>query len=264
MTAHEQFADDLALYALDALDNAQRALIEEHLESCVSCRRELESLRGDMALLALSTSGSHAPQRSRERLMAAIAAERPVAVPERSAGAVNARGWFGWLGWMAAALMLVAGATLVNDSRGKKEALQREIADLQNKTAAQDAELRHVRDEFGAFFGPNAQTVTLVVAKDHPQPQGKAIYVESSGKLLFVASNLPALPDDKAYELWLLPSTGNPLPAGVFRPDAKGSGVVVNPPLGAGVSAKGFAITVEPKEGSAAPTTTPMMVGLVG
>jgi len=264
MTAHEQFADDLALYALDALDSTQREMLEEHLDSCASCRRELESLRGDMALLALSTAGPHPPQRSRDRLMAAIAAEQPAVVPTRSAGAISVRGWFGWLGWMAAAAMLVAAATLVNDTRGKNEALQGEIAGLQTKTAAQDAELQRVRDEFAKFSGPDAQSVTLVVAKDHPQPQGKAIYVQSSGKLLFVASNLPALPDDKAYELWLLPSVGNPLPAGVFRPDAKGSGVVVNPPLGAGVSAKGFAITVEPKEGSAAPTTTPMMVGLVG
>jgi len=261
MTAHEQFADDLALYALDALDDTQRAVVEQHVESCAACRRELESLRGDMALVALSTSGPHPPQRSRERLMAAMAAERPAVVPTRSAGAAGA--WFGWLGWMAAAVMLVAGATLVNDSRGKNEALQREIAGLQTKTAAQDAELQRVRDSFTAFTGPGAQPVTLVVTNSHPQPQGKAIYVQSSGRLLFVANNLPALPDDKAYELWLLPSTGNPLPAGVFRPDAKGSSVVVNPPLAAGVSAKGFAITVEPKEGSAAPTTKPVMVGLV-
>src|SRR5437588_9707814 len=94
-------------------------------------------------------------------------------------------------------------------------------------------------------------------------PHGKALDVQSSGKLLFLGSNLPALPDDKAYELWVLPATGNPLPAGVFRPDNKGSGLVVNPPLSAGIAAKGFAITVEPKEGSAAPTTKPVMVGLV-
>ncbi len=195
--------------------------------------------------------------------MSAIAAERPAVVPTRSAGAASARAWLGWLGWMAAAVLLVAGATLVNDARGRNEELQREIAGLQNKTAAQDAELQRVRNEFAAFSGPEAKPVTLEVPNGHPQPQGKAIYVESSGKLLFVANNLPALPDDKAYELWVLPSNGNPLPAGVFRPDAKGSGVVVNPPLSAGVSAKGFAITIEPKEGSAAPTTKPMMVGLV-
>ena len=262
MAAHEQFVDDLALYALDALDGAQKAAVEEHVVTCAACRRELESLRGDMALLTLSASGPHPPQRSRDRLMSAIAAERPGAAPMQTTA--SSGGWFGRLGWMAAAVVLFAGALLMNEAREKNAALQRELAGLQTNTAAQDAELQRVRDEFAAFSGPNAQRVTLVLAKDHPQPQGKAIYVESSGRLLFIASNLPALPEDRAYELWLLPSIGNPVPAGVFRPDGKGSGVVVNPPLNAGVSAKGFAITIEPKEGSAAPTTKPMMVGLVG
>jgi hypothetical protein len=162
---------------------------------------------------------------------------------------------------MAAALVFIAGAVLIQDAKQQNAGLRSEIAGLQTKTAAQDAERERIRREFAEFTGPGAHSVTLVVAPNHPQPQGKAIYVQSSGKLLFVASDLPALPDDKAYELWLLPSTGNPVPAGVFRPDPKGSGVVVNPPLSAGVSAKGFAITVEPKQGSAAPTTKPMMVG---
>lgn len=261
MAAHEQFADDLALYALDALDGAQKTAVEQHVETCAACRRELETLRGDMALLALSAFGPHPPQRSRDRLMQAIAAERPTAAPERATA--SSGGWFGRLGWMAAALVVLAAAFVVSDAHEKNAALQHEIAGLQTRTAAQDAELQRVRDEFAAFTGPSAQPVNLTLPKDHPQPQGKAIYVESSGKLLFIANNLPALPQDRAYELWLLPSTGNPVPAGVFRPDSKGSGVVVNPPLSAGVSAKGFAITIEPKEGSAAPTTKPMMVGLV-
>jgi len=259
MAAHEQFAEDLALYALDALDVSQKAAVAQHVETCVACRQELETLRGDMALLALSAVGPHPPRRSRDRLMSAIAAERPAVASERAASS----GWFGRLGWIAAALVLVTGALLVNDANEKNAGLQREIAGLKTKTAAQEAELERVRTEFAAFQGPEAKSVTLEIPKGHPQPQGKAIYVESSGKLLFVANNLPALPDDKAYELWVLPSKGNPVPAGVFRPDAKGSGVLVNPPLAAGVSATGFAITVEPKEGSAAPTTKPMMVGLV-
>jgi anti-sigma-K factor RskA len=262
MAAHEQFGDDLALYALDALAGPQKAALEQHVETCAACRRELESLRGDTALLALSASGPHPPQRSRDRLLSALAAERPRAVPERAGS--SAGGWFGRLGWMAAALVLIAGAVLVNDAKETNAALQREITGLQAKTAAQDAERERLRSAFAEFTGPGALPVTLVVAKSRPQPQGKAIYVQSSGKLLFVASNLPALPDDKAYELWLLPDTGNPVPAGVFRPDPKGSGVVLNPPLNAGVSAKGFALTVEPKQGSVAPTTKPMMVGFVG
>ncbi len=262
MAVHEQFAEDLALYAMDALEGSQKAAVEQHVATCAGCRRELEALRGDMALLAISASGPHPPQRSRDRLMSAMAAERPAVVPERAA--VSSGRWFGRLGWMAAAVAVVAGALLMNDAKEKSAALQSEIAGLQRKTAQQDAELQRVRSEFEAFTGPTAQAVTLVVAANRPLPQGKAIYVQSSGKLLFVASNLPALPDDKAYELWVLPAVGSPLPAGVFRPDAKGGGVVVNPPLNAGVAAKGFAITIESKEGSPVPTTKPMMVGLVG
>src|ERR1700675_1989703 len=112
MAAHEQFAEDLALYAMDALDGSQRAAVEQHVETCSPCRSELETLRGDMALLALSASGPHPPQRSRDRLMSTVAAEKPVIAAERAT--VSSGGWFGRLGWMAAALVLHAGALLMN------------------------------------------------------------------------------------------------------------------------------------------------------
>ena len=54
MSAHEQFADDLALLALGTLQGDERVALEKHLEGCSDCRRELERLRGDTALLALS------------------------------------------------------------------------------------------------------------------------------------------------------------------------------------------------------------------
>ena len=82
MKTHEQFADDLALYALEELAGAERQEIEEHLESCAACRRELQALRGDLGLLGLSASGPQPPARSKERLMRAIAAEpRGVSAP---------------------------------------------------------------------------------------------------------------------------------------------------------------------------------------
>jgi anti-sigma-K factor RskA len=103
--------------------------------------------------------------------------------------------------------------------------------------------------------------VTLVAAKTPPQPQGKAIYLKDRSSLIFLANNMPVLPAQKAYELWLIPKTGNPIPAGVFKPDAHGSATVVNPPLPAGVEAKAFAITVEPESGSSTPTMPIVMVG---
>jgi hypothetical protein len=47
----------------------------------------------------------------------------------------------------------------------------------------------------------------------------------------------------------------------MFKPDARGSATVVEPPLPGGVEAKAFAITVEPEQGSSAPTMPIVMMG---
>jgi anti-sigma-K factor RskA len=119
-------------------------------------------------------------------------------------------------------------------------------------------ELRRVA---APLLEPETQRVTLVAAKTPPQPQGKAFYLRKRNSLVFLASNMPALPAHKAYELWLIPTSGNPIPAGLFKPDPRGSATVVNPPLPAGVEAKAFAITVENEAGSQTPTSPILMTG---
>jgi len=115
-----------------------------------------------------------------------------------------------------------------------------------------------------ALTSADAAHFTLVASKSPPQPQGKAIYQRNTGTLVFLASNMPELPPQKTYELWLIPARGTPVPAGLFRPDTHGSAAVIKPPLPTGIEAKTFAITVEPESGSAAPTSTPIMVGIGG
>ena len=100
-----------------------------------------------------------------------------------------------------------------------------------------------------------------MAAQAPPQPQGKAIYMRDRSSLIFLASNMPVLPPQKAYELWLIPTSGAPIPAGVFKPDARGSATVIEPPLPAGIEAKTFAITVEPEQGSSTPTMPIVMAG---
>ena len=72
MRDHRQFADDLALYALHELPSSDAAEFREHLKDCVQCRRELEEINSQMAMLALSSVASAPPQRSRARLLQAI------------------------------------------------------------------------------------------------------------------------------------------------------------------------------------------------
>jgi anti-sigma-K factor RskA len=252
MSAHEQFADDLALLALEALQGDERVTLEKHLEGCSSCRSELERLRGDLALLALSASGPAPPRRSRERLLKAIAKE-PRA---QKIGAARRSSWT-HLPWLAAAaLLLVAGFFWQQSDR-----LAQRVARLRDESAQQQAQLERAREVVSTLTSTDALRVTLVAAQAPPQPQGKAIYVRERSSLIFLASNMPALPPQRSYELWLIPTNGAPIPAGMFKPDARGSATVVEPPLPGGVEAKAFAITVEPEQGSSAPTMPIVMMG---
>jgi hypothetical protein len=161
------------------------------------------------------------------------------------------------LGWAATAAVIVFAASLWKENANLKESLASSGAQ-----AAQSArELDDLRRIAAPIIAPEAQRITLVSVKTPPQPQGKAFYLRNRSNLLFVANNMPALPPQKAYELWLIPVQGAPIPAGVFKPDAHGSATVVNPPLPAGTEAKAFAITVENEAGANTPTMPIVMMG---
>ncbi len=268
MSGHEQFADDLALYALDALQGEDRARVDAHLATCAVCQLELEQLRGDTALLALSAAGPRPPQRARKILLDAVAREvRVVPTPAqeaRKAGApspveipASGRSWWGWLGWAATAAVVVFALSLWREN----SALRENLASMSSRAVESRRELEELRRVAAPILDPETQRVTLVSTKAAPQPQGKAFYLRSRSTLVFLANNMPALPPRKAYELWLIPVSGAPIPAGVFKPDAHGSASVVNPVLPAAVEAKAFAITVENDTGASAPTMPILMVG---
>ena len=208
-----------------------------------------------MALLALSTSGPVPPSRSRQRLQDAIGKEPR---GRRASTAAQKSNWWTWaLPWAAAAALAIVAVVFWRNNAQLREI----VAGLQQQSDEQKAELQKARDVVMTLTATDAMRVTLVAAKTPAQPQGKAIYVRDRSSLIYLATNLPPLPQGKAYEMWLIPVSGAPVPAGVFRPDPRGSATVVNPPLPPRAEAKAFAITVEPEQGSSSPTSQPVMVG---
>ncbi|HEY6764169.1 MAG TPA: anti-sigma factor [Candidatus Sulfotelmatobacter sp.] len=270
MSGHEQFAEDLALYALGAMEGNERAVLEQHLAGCPGCRLELEQLRGDGALLSLAAAGAQPPLRARQRLLDAIARE-PKSVAGSSASprevisretndrsaATRPRSWWGVLGWAAAVAVLVFAASLWKEN----ESLKREVRNSRGIIGQQTLQLDAAQKFVDTMTNPAGQHFTLVAAKAPPQPQGKAFYLKNRRSLVFLATNMPQLPPQKAYELWLIPVQGKPIPAGVFKPDARGSATLTNPPLPPGTEAKAFAITVENEAGAEAPTSPIIMMG---
>jgi len=109
---------------------------------------------------------------------------------------------------------------------------------------------------------PKAQRVTLTLTQHAADPSGHAIYLPDRGALLFQAENLKPLGPGKTYELWVIPADGKaPVPAGVFKPDARGYASVVLPQLPPGIAAKAFGVTIENDPGALTPTMPIVLAG---
>ncbi|WP_348264715.1 anti-sigma factor [Telmatobacter sp. DSM 110680] len=257
--------EDLVLYAMQAMRSHELAAVRVHLDRCAECRQALAEVNGDLALLAVSVDPKPLPEGARERSIARMTSE-----PSQAAGAGSsvigidskrpARHAAVWIGWLAAAASLLFAFSQEQKVRSLNEQLAQ-----QQQAAAQQAEANaRAKQVLDVLTAPTANRVLLTAAKAKPEPSGRAVYLAESGGLVFQASDLAQLAQDKAYELWVIPANGQaPIAAGTFRPDAAGSASVLMPPLPKGVPAKAFGVTIEKAEGSATPTTPIILVGAV-
>ena len=258
MKTHEQFAEDLPLYALEELSGGDRQDLEQHLETCAACRREVQFLRNDLSLLALAAAGPRPPARSKDRLMRAIAAEPRGSSAPAAPPRVRRRG----LSWalvpaLIALGLLVWAGTLYRQNEGLRNNLA-SMAALYNNTTAQ---LTQAQERLRLLSAPDAIQVSLSPQAEPRKPHATAIYSPSQKRLMLMASNLAPAPPGKAYELWLIPMEGAPMPAGMFRPDQNGNAVMMDHIMPEGVVAKAFAVTLEDAAGSDKPTSPILIVG---
>ena len=255
--------EDLALHALKALTAEESAAVRTHVAECEVCRAELAAAMGDLALVALSVDAQPLPDGARDRFLARIAedAKQDAAptlakiIPFNPArvGKVSV-----WAPRVAVAALLIIAAGLSWEVMHLDMRLRRETVALR-RLAEKNAKAQAVVDVLTA---PAAQRVLLTAAKTPPAPTGRAVYLPSTGALVFQGNNLASIPADKTYELWVIPANGAaPIPAGLFRPDASGNASVVLPELPKGVPAKAFGVTVEKASGSDTPTAPILLAG---
>ncbi|MBB5339222.1 anti-sigma factor [Tunturiibacter gelidoferens] len=286
-------SEDLALFAMQLLPPEEMAEIAAYVERSADARRELAEIQGDLAVYAHTVDMQSPSAEARERLMKQVGREKK-AIPidrqaeaaatvssstsaaaaegfGRGAGSIYSteeeppkRGFAGrvlpWVGWAVAAGLAVAAGDLYKERETLRSAVTEQTSRIDHLTA-DAAAARQVLD---AITDSSALRVTLNVKGAPPAvPQGRATYVASKGTLIFLAANLQPLQPSKTYELWLIPAGEgqNPIPAGTFRPDARGNASVIMPPLPKGVEAKAFGVTVEDEGGAATPTLPIILVG---
>lgn len=128
---HGDRHDELAAYALGALDERERARLESHLDECERCRAYLQWLRPAVDVLPASVEQLAPPPRLQSRLMDAVRADVRRERRERRgrATAENGRSWRGLVlrpaVGIAAAIAVVIGGVVgyvVHDSGGGEPA----------------------------------------------------------------------------------------------------------------------------------------------
>lgn len=252
MRDHQQTTEDLVLYALRELPSEQASEMQRHLDDCPECRRELDAINSDMALLALSTVASAAPQRARQRLLNAVKAE-----PRRARTFVMRRPWWTFVPSFAAVLVAAFGLMLWRENvslRHRLEAAQQKSDDIEGA-------LQRSKLVLDALTSPQSTHFALVATKAQPVPEGRASYMQETGTLVFTAQHLQPLPPEKTYQMWLIPANGSaPMPCGTFKPDNSGTATLVMSNM-ENVTPKMFAVTIEAEGGSETPTMPIVMAG---
>jgi anti-sigma-K factor RskA len=237
----DELRDQYELYALNALDAEERAELEAHLrhegDPCVDGVRRAREL---MVSLALITPESHPPARLRNKVVG-LAGK-----PKRT--------WFRAPEWIAAtvAATVIAG-WLASDRRQQARAL----ADLRLEAQHKTVELARLNEAFAIMNDPAARQ--LVFGEGAPKPRGR-VFVNPKQGVLLLASNLTPAPSGKIYEMWIIPKSGSPAPAGLFQSESDGTAMYLRKGAVDVATTGAIAVTLEPESGSPAPTTQPLIV----
>lgn len=232
------YPHDLAApYVLDALDEDEAALFDQHLTECEVCRQEVVALREVVEVLPLAVDTLQEPPADlRQRVLEAVAEEQhPPATPVRPSAAFWNRGWQPYVA-AAAVVLLAVGIWSVM---------------LQTHPSGASAYDRAVVQALAT----GARVSTL----DGQGASGAVVQPRGEKNAYLLVGGLPALPDGRVYQAWFMRGT-QPVSAGVFT---SSSGQVVT--LTASRPALGYnlaAITVEPGPyGSRQPTGRKVLVG---
>jgi anti-sigma-K factor RskA len=277
---HEELRELAGSYALDAVSEGERRLIETHLDVCPECTGDVAALRATATELAYSAPLRRAPASLRAKVLAR-AVEPAAAVPFAREATPQASvpvpvpapaGTSAW--WYTAAAILAAvlvggyALTLrahigfldqaLRESRAQTAAAERQLSDAQAQLARAQTEMRRVNLTTGILASADVVKVDLKGEAPAAQALGRAFYSPSRG-VLFTANGLPALPASQVYQLWVVTKAGQPVSAGLLAPDAEGRALVLAEPTAESPAA--FAVTVEPAGGVPAPTGARVLLG---
>jgi anti-sigma-K factor RskA len=243
---HDETAELLGVYAIDAVEGDEAAAVERHLATCPRCTEEVARHHQTTALLA--NTGSDAPAELWEQISARLGPRPTPPAANYDIGRLRTRR----RAVRAAAGGLAAAAAIAIALLGFEVGrLDHRVGQL---TAASHRQVLSQALE-AALVDPHSQRIALTggPSGSSGSRQAAELVVLPSGAGYLFDSRLAALPANDTYQLWAL-VRGQPISVGLLG---------TQPAIVAfSVSTAGprvpFAITVESAGGAVAPTQSPV------
>ena len=229
---HQQYEENVGAYLLGALPELEAEVFEKHLETCPSCRRELQQLRVASEALPRAVEPVVPPPELKESLMKTVwaeAAEREEARPKRR--------------W----------------SRPFLERLPRLTPAFATAMAACVLAIGvGIGIGVSQLGGSSSKTLTALVDQSRAPSGAASLHVPGDRKnALLTVQGLPSPGPGRVYEVWVQRG-GAMRPAGaLFSVGSGGSGSAGIPGSLKGVQA--VAVTAERDGGSLKPTQMPVL-----
>ena len=265
----EEVREELDGYALGALERKEARRLESHVKSCPECRSLAQQAGETAGLLGLAVPLHRVSASLRSRLLARVGvrvaeeAAPPRAVPIWAvrafafASPVLAVVVLGVLAW---AVVL---QNQMDDLKGDSQRLSLNQAEGERSVAQVRQELAQAVEAQQSMFGlledqrrlaaavldPQAQAVELIALPDHGPISGRYVWSPEYSVGVFLASNLPVLPFDLTYQLWLV-QDGDARPVGTFRPLSDGTARLLVDESASEAPLGELIVTVEPPGGS--------------
>jgi anti-sigma-K factor RskA len=261
MTERHANPEDFDLYALGALDGEEKLTLEAHAGACSVCEQELAAARRRAMLLGLAAAPLTPRPEVKSALMQRVSAERRAGVRQTIDLPAHRKSW-GLrlsLGFAAAVLILALATSWLwkQNQQGRQQ-----IAQMQAQLEAARVKAQHDGQNMRALSdvvaAPDTVQVTLLEQAGGPPGQAHVLYNARLGMVVYSGEIAPA-PSGKSYQLWLVPSSGAPVNAGVLAENQQDGAMVVH--LEQGLGAKAFAVTLEPLGGRPQPTGPKVLVG---
>jgi anti-sigma-K factor RskA len=220
----ESRRDELAAYLLGALEPGEEAALERHLEECPDCRAELRWLSPAAQLLPESVPPVEPSPELRASLMAEVEADAARPAPADAPVGRGSRLFSGWrplAGLATLALIAAVAGYAIGGSSGSS--------------------------------GTNPKPTT-VAAGVSPGVTARLVSTGETGTLHL--ANVDRLPPNKVLEAWVQRGSEVTPVHALFVPDRDGRATTTIPDVH---GADAVMVTAEPRGGSPAPTTPPIV-----